>query len=62
MPKHSPHLKIQRAKAIVDNEGQKFLSVCDLCGKEAYLIEDQTLCDECSGKRSRPQRRSPKGR
>jgi hypothetical protein len=54
VPKHPPHLKIQRAKVIVDDEGQKFLGVCDSCGREVYLAEDQTLCDEC---KARPKRK-----
>jgi hypothetical protein len=50
-PKHPPHVKIQRAKVIVDDEGQKFLTTCDSCGKEKYIIEGQAVCAECRSKR-----------
>ena len=53
MPKHPPHLKIQRAKVIVDDEEQKFLTTCDSCGKEKYIIKGQTVCEECRSKRKR---------
>ena len=38
-PKLPPHVKIQRAKVIVDNDGQKFLMICHYCQKEAYVLE-----------------------
>jgi hypothetical protein len=53
MPKVPPHVKIQRAKVIVDDEGQKFLMTCDSCQKEKYIIEGQTVCEECRSKRKR---------
>jgi hypothetical protein len=46
MPARPPHLKIQRAKVIVDNEGQKFLTICEICGMDCYLLEGQTICTE----------------
>ena len=42
MSRHPPHLKIQRAKVIVDDDGQKFLTTCDSCRKEKYII--RKLC------------------
>jgi len=43
MPKQlPPHVKIQRAKVIVDNEGEKFLSTCAVCGLDVHLLEGQT--------------------
>jgi len=47
VPKHPPHLKIQRAKAFVDDTGRKVLTECDSCGEEKYIVEGQTVCDEC---------------
>ena len=38
MPNHPPHLKIQRAKAFVDNAGLKRLTVCEACGAEKYIL------------------------
>ena len=43
VPKPPPHLKVQRAKVIVDNEGQKFLTTCDSCREEKYIFESQTV-------------------
>jgi hypothetical protein len=42
-----PHVKIQRAKAIVDDEGEKFLTTCESCDKEVYLPEGEMICEEC---------------
>jgi hypothetical protein len=58
MPKQlPPHVKIQRAKVIVDNEGQKFLMTCESCGADVYLREGQTICEKCSKrKKSKPRR------
>jgi len=60
MPKHPPpHVKIQRAKVIVDNEGEKFLRTCAVCGSDVYLLEGQTVCSQCSNrKKSKTRRRS----
>jgi|SRR6516225_3154092 hypothetical protein len=48
-------LKIQRAKVIVDNEGEKFLTTCESCDKEVYLPEGAMICEECKlgGKRQK---------
>jgi hypothetical protein len=54
-PKQPPHVKIQRAKVIVDDTGIKRLTECELCGKEKHIAEGQTVCDEC---RSKPKRKS----
>jgi len=51
MPKQPPHLKIQRAKVIVDDEGKKVRTTCESCGTDVYLLEGQTLCSECISKR-----------
>jgi len=42
-----PHVKIQRAKAIVDNEGRKVLMLCCSCRKEKYILEGLYVCEEC---------------
>jgi hypothetical protein len=47
------HLKIKRAKVIVDDTGRKVLTKCESCGKEKYIIEGQTTCDECRARRRR---------
>ena len=41
-----PHLTIKRAKAIVDDAGRKVLTECESCGKEKYIVEGQTVCDD----------------
>jgi len=46
VPKPPPHLKIKRAKVIVDDEGQKFLTQCDSCGEENYIVEGEKVRDE----------------
>jgi len=38
-----PHVKIQRAKVIVDNEGEKFLATCKSCGADVYLLKGQMI-------------------
>ena len=53
MPNRPPHLKIQRAKIFVDDAGVKVLTECSSCGKEKYIIEGQTVCEECRSKRKR---------
>jgi len=53
MPKHPPHLKIQRAKAFVDATGRMVLIECESCGQEKYVAEGQTVCDDCRSKRKR---------
>ena len=50
VPKPPPHLKIKRAKAIVDDTGRKVLTPCGLCGEGKYIVEGQTVCDECRPK------------
>ena len=47
VPKPPPRLKIKRAKVIVDGAGQKFLTLCESCDEEKYIVEGQTVCDEC---------------
>jgi hypothetical protein len=47
MPKPPPHLKIKRAKTIVDDAGVKVLTECERCGLEKYIVEGKTVCDEC---------------
>ena len=47
MPKPPPHLKIQRAKTIVNDAGVKVLTECESCGEEKYIVEDETVCEEC---------------
>jgi hypothetical protein len=54
VPKPPPHLKIQRAKTIVDDTGVMVLTECERCGKEKYIVEGQMICDEC---RSKPGKR-----
>ena len=54
MPKPPPHLKIQRAKAYVDDAGRKVLTPCGLCGEGKYIAEGESVCDEC---RARPKRK-----
>jgi len=47
VPKHPSQLKIKRAKVIVDGAGQKFLTLSESCDEEKYIVEGQTVCDEC---------------
>jgi hypothetical protein len=47
MPKPPPNLKVQRAKTIVDDTGIKILTECERCGLEKYIVERQTVCEEC---------------
>jgi hypothetical protein len=54
MPKPPPHLKVQRAKAFVDDAGVKVLAKCEGCGREKYIVEGQKVCEEC---RARPKRK-----
>jgi len=44
-------MKIQRAKAYVDAAGSKVLTECESCGKKKYIVEGQTVCEECKSKR-----------
>jgi len=53
MPKPPPKLKIQRAKTIVDDTGIKVLTECEGCGKEKYIVELQTVCEECKAKKTK---------
>jgi hypothetical protein len=53
MPKPPPHIKIRRAKAIVDDAGRKVLAECVSCGKYRYIVEGRTVCDECRSKRGK---------
>ena len=57
MPKPPPHIKIKRAKAIVDDTGRKVLTECESCGEEKYIVEGEKVCDEC---RARPKRKRAK--
>jgi hypothetical protein len=57
-----PHLKIQRAKVIVDNEGEKFLTTCESCDKEMYLPEGETICKECKSGRKKTQNKKAQKR
>jgi hypothetical protein len=45
VPKPPPHLRVQRAKTIVDDAGIKVLTECERCGLEKYIMEGQTVCD-----------------
>jgi len=54
VPKHPLHLKIQRAKAFVDDAGRKVLTPCGLCGEGKYIAEGETVCDGC---KARPKRK-----
>jgi len=63
VPKHPSQLKIKRAKVIVDGAGQKFLTLCESFDEEKYIVEGQTVCDECKshggkirGKRKRKEK------
>ena len=47
VPNLPPHVKIQRAKVIVDNEGRKILTICRRCQKETYVLEGRTVCSGC---------------
>jgi hypothetical protein len=42
-----PHLKVKRAKVFVDDAGIRVLTECKRFGKEKYIVEGQTVCDEC---------------
>jgi hypothetical protein len=44
-------MKVQRAKSIILNGQQLFLTECAKCGSDFYGTEKQTRCDECAGKR-----------
>ena len=50
MPEPPPHLRVQRAKTIVDHAGIKILIECESCGKEKYIVEGQTICVECKAR------------
>jgi hypothetical protein len=47
VPKPPPHLKIKRARVVVDDTGVKRLTECESCGEGKYIVEGQTVCDEC---------------
>jgi len=39
VPKHPPHLKVQRAKVIVTDAGVKRLTECESCAEEKYMVK-----------------------
>jgi hypothetical protein len=43
VPKPPPHLKVNRAKVIVDDAGVKHLTVCESRGEEKYIAESETV-------------------
>jgi hypothetical protein len=54
VPKPPSHLKIRRAKTVVDDAGVKVLTKCERCSEEKYIVEVETVCEECI---SRPGKR-----
>ena len=58
-PRHAktpPHLKIQRAKVIVDDEGKKLLTTCESCGTDVYLFWKVRHCAVSGPRRAGPVR------
>jgi hypothetical protein len=53
MAKPPPRLKIKRASVVVNDAGVKRLAVCESCGEEKYIVEGQTVCDECKSHSSK---------
>ena len=41
-------------ETIVDHAGIKVLTECDRCGEEKYIVEGETICEEC---KDRPKRK-----
>jgi hypothetical protein len=62
MKSHPPHLKIQRAKAVVYKDGKRVLTVCELCGSDVYLLEGESTCTECRTKNRRKLMKARKSR
>jgi hypothetical protein len=48
-----PHLKVQRAKAVILNGVKLTLKKCAGCKAEFYGTEMQTRCEKCLAKRKR---------
>ena len=44
---------VQRAKAFVDDTGVNVLTKCERCGEEKYIVEGQTICEDCKGRTKR---------
>jgi hypothetical protein len=38
---------VQRAKVIVTDAGVKHLTECESCSEEKYILEGDSVCDEC---------------
>ena len=58
VPKPPPRLKIERARVVVDDAGLKRLTKCESCGEEKYIVEGQTVCDECRARSNRKRKRA----
>jgi hypothetical protein len=37
-------------QAFVDDAGRQVLTECERCGEEKYIVEGQTVCDECKAR------------
>jgi hypothetical protein len=46
-----PHLKAKRDRRIMIDGVRKDLRVCASCHDENYIVEGQTVCEECKSKR-----------
>jgi Zn finger protein HypA/HybF involved in hydrogenase expression len=63
VPKPPSHLKIERARVVVDDAGLKRLTECESCDEEKYIAEGESVCDECKshgGKVRAKRKRKPK--
>jgi len=47
--------KVQRAKSVILDGQHLFLKECAKCGGDFYGTEKRTRCDECAGKKLRPE-------
>jgi hypothetical protein len=58
---HSSYHQQSQTEIASDNPltmlASRFSLGCDRCGKEKYIVEGQTVCDECRSKRSKEKRR-----
>jgi len=63
-PRHAKppfHLTFRRAKVFVDDAGIKALTECERCGQEKYIVEGQTVCEECRAHSKRKQKQKRAG-
>jgi hypothetical protein len=49
-PSQPPHVKVQRAKAIIKDDVELWLKECAKCGKEFYGEAKDSKCERCRGR------------